>query len=182
MSTNSNDQGRAYEYAWITALFETLDPIRKTGIVCNSSYDANLRAWNAMSIDKQDLFMISANAAVDAVLELEPRMEEENGDLLLLEFQKDEAGETGDVRDVVIRRDDINWEVGLSIKHNHSAVKHSRLSHVLDFGNEWYGIPCSKQYWTDIDPIFSMLNHEKNKGTNWSDLNDKENDVYIPLL
>lgn len=182
MSTNSNDQGRAYEYAWITALFETLDPIRKTGIVCNSSYDANLRAWNAMSIDKQDLFMISANAAVDAVLELEPRMEEDNGDLLLLEFQKDEAGETGDVRDVVIRRDDINWEVGLSIKHNHSAVKHSRLSHVLDFGNEWYGIPCSKQYWTDIDPIFSMLNHEKNKGTNWSDLNDKENDVYIPLL
>lgn len=182
MSTNSNDQGRAYEYAWITALFETLDPIRKTGIVCNSSYDANLRAWDAMSIDKQDLFMISANAAVDAVLELEPRMEEDNGDLLLLEFQKDEAGETGDVRDVVIRRDDINWEVGLSIKHNHSAVKHSRLSHVLDFGNEWYGIPCSKQYWTDIDPIFSMLNHEKNKGTNWSDLNDKENDVYIPLL
>ena len=96
MSTNSNNQGRAYEYAWITTLFKTLDPIRKTDIVCNSSYDANLRAWNAMSIDKQDLFMISANAAVDTILELEPRMEEDNGDLLLLEFQKDEAGETGD--------------------------------------------------------------------------------------
>lgn len=27
-----------------------------------------------------------------------------------------------------------------------------------------------------------MLNQEKSRGTNWSDLNDKENDVYVPLL
>ena len=182
MSTNSNDQGRAYEYAWINALFRTLDPIRKTGIVYNSSLDANERAWNAVSQDKRNLFTISANAAVDAILELEPRMEENNGDTLLLEFQKDEAGETGDVRDIVIRRDDIEWEVGLSIKHNHSAVKHSRLSHALDFGNEWYSIPCSNQYWNDIAPIFQMLNHEKSRKTAWSDLEDKEGDVYIPLL
>lgn len=182
MSTSSNDQGRAYEYAWITALFETLDPLRKTGIVCNSSLDANERAWNAVSQDKRDLFTISANAAVDAVLELEPRMEEDDGDTLLLEFQKDEAGESGDVRDIVIRRDGVEWEVGLSIKHNHAAVKHSRLSHVLDFGNEWYGIPCSNQYWNAIHPVFDMLNREKIRGTNWSDLADKEGEVYVPLL
>lgn len=182
MSISSNDQGRAYEYAWITALFQTLDPIRKTGIVCNSSLEANERAWNAVSQDKRDLFTISANAAVDAILELEPRMEEDDGDTLLLEFQKDEAGESGDVRDIVIRRDGVAWEVGLSIKHNHAAVKHSRLSHVLDFGNEWYGIPCSNEYWNAIHPVFDMLNREKTRGTNWSDLADKEGEVYIPLL
>lgn len=161
MSTNSNDQGRAYEYAWITALYKILEPIRKARIAYNSSYDANERAWNAISEDKKHLYTVSANAAVDAVLELEPRIEEDDGDLLLLEFQKDEAGESGDARDIVIHRNEINWEVGLSIKHNHSAVKHSRLSHVLDFGKEWYGIPCSKQYWDDIAPIFNMLNQEK---------------------
>lgn len=182
MSTNSNNQGRAYEYAWITALYEILEPIRRTRIVYNSSYDANERAWNAISEDKKHFYTVSANAAVDAVLELEPRIEEDDGDLLFLEFQKDEAGESGDVRDIVIHRNEINWEIGLSIKHNHSAVKHSRLSHVLDFGKEWYGIPCSKQYWDDIAPIFNILNQEKSRGTNWSDLNDKENDVYIPLL
>ena len=47
MSANSNNQGRAYEYAWINTLFQTLNSIRETGIVCNSSYDANERAWNA---------------------------------------------------------------------------------------------------------------------------------------
>lgn len=182
MGISSNNQGRAYEYAWITTLFKTLDPIRKTGIVCNSSFDVNERAWNAVSQDKRDLFTVSANAAVDVLLELEPRMEEDNGDTLLLELQKDEAGEDGDVRDIVIRRDDIKWEIGLSIKHNHAAVKHSRLSHVLDFGNEWYAIPCSNQYWNAINPIFDMLNREKNRGTNWSDLSDKDDGVYVPLL
>ena len=182
VSTSSNDQGRAYEYAWITALSEILTPIRKTRIVCNSSLEANGRAWNAVSQDKRELFAISANAAVETILELEPCMEEDDGDTLLLEFQKDEAGEAGDVRDIVIKRERIEWEVGLSIKHNHTAVKHSRLSHVLDFGNEWYGIPCSKQYWNDVNPIFDMLDQEKNRGTNWSDLADKDGDVYIPLL
>lgn len=182
MSANSNEQGRAYEYAWITALFKKLSSIRKTGIVCNSSYDANERAWNAVNDAKKALYTISANAAVKELLELEPRMEENDEDVLLLEFQKDEAGEKGDVRDIVVRRNDINWEIGLSIKHNHEAVKHCRLSHILDFGKEWYGIPCSDLYWNDIKPVFDMLKHEKNRGTNWSDLRDKENDVYIPLL
>lgn len=182
MSTRSNNQGRAYEYAWINTLFEALNPIRKTSIVLNSSFDANERAWKSVSQDEQNTFIVSANAAVDALLELEPLMEEDNGDMLLLEFQKDEAGEVGDVRDIVIRRDDIEWEVGLSIKNNHTAVKHSRLSHVLDFGNEWYGVPCSCQYWNYVNPVFDMLNHEKNIGTRWSDLNNKEYDVYVPLL
>lgn len=29
MSTNSNDHGRAYEYAWINTLYRTLAAIRK---------------------------------------------------------------------------------------------------------------------------------------------------------
>lgn len=182
MGANSNNQGRAYEYAWINALFNTLDVLRKTGIVCNSSYDANERAWNSIDPIMQEIYTTSANAAVNAIVELEPMMEEDDGDTLLLAFQKDEAGETGDVRDIVVRRDEANWEIGLSIKHNHDAVKHSRLSHVLDFGREWYGIPCSRQYWDEVAPVFDMLNREKMNRMPWSNLEDKEGGVYIPLL
>ena len=182
MSANSNNQGRAYEYAWITSLFETLDPLRETGIVCNSSYDANERAWNAISEEKREIYTMSANSAVNTIIELEPMMEEDSDGILLLEFQKDEFGESGDVRDIVISRKDVNWEIGLSIKHNHDAVKHSRLSHVLDFGKEWYGVPCSNQYWNDIAPVFDSLKREQKRRTAWSDLDDKEGDVYIPLL
>lgn len=182
MSTNSNDQGRAYEYAWIETLYKALHQLRKTKIVDNSSLEANKRAWTVMSEDMQYLFEVSADAAVETVLELEPRMIEDDGDVLTLEFQKDGAGTKGDVRDIVIKRDDIEWEVGLSIKHNHEAVKHSRLSHGLDFGKEWFNIPCSDDYWSAVKPIFDRLKAEKKKGTKWPEIGDKETGVYIPLL
>lgn len=182
MSVNSNNQGRAYEYAWMTALLELLKPLRKTDVVYNSSYEANERAWNAISQEKQKLYTTSANAAVNTIVELEPMMDENSVDTLLLEFQKDEAGENGDVRDIVVHRNDIDWEIGLSIKHNHDAVKHSRLSHVLDFGKEWYGVPCSHDYWNDINPVFELLKCEKDRKTAWADLDKKEENVYVPLL
>ncbi|WP_311406115.1 HaeIII family restriction endonuclease [Lancefieldella rimae] len=182
MSTNSNNRGRAYEYAWIKILYEALYKLRQTKITKNSSLAANERAWSAVSPDMQDLFLISASAAIDTLLELEPRMTEVDKDVLLLEAQVDERGVEGDVRDVVIRRDDIDWEIGLSIKHNHEAVKHSRLSYRLDFGNEWFGIPCSKKYWDAVTPIFDRLKAEKANGARWSELEDKEKAVYMPLL
>ena len=86
MSTNSNDQGRAYEYAWINTLYKALHEIRKTRIVNNSSLDANKRAWMVMSDEMQEMFEISADSAVDTILELEPLMSENDGDELLLEL------------------------------------------------------------------------------------------------
>lgn len=182
VSTNINDQERAYEFAWINVLNQALSKIRKTVIITNSSYEANKRAWEVMPEEMKELLTTSAEAAVDAVLELEPRMVENDEDLLKLEPQKDNAGVTGDVRDIVVKRDDIDWEVGLSIKHNHDAVKHSRLSHKLDFGNEWFGIPCSEEYWNDVNSIFDRLKLEKDNGTLWPQISDKDDTIYVPLL
>lgn len=182
MTANSNDMGRAYEYAWINALNDMLVKDRKTQIIDNSSLEANRRAWNIMDDETRRLFEISAQAAVETILELEPRMSENDGDELVLESQKDDAGIEGDVRDIVIKRNSISWEVGLSIKHNHEAVKHSRLSHRLDFGENWFNNPCSQEYWDAVKPIFDMLKEEKSKGTKWSSIKDKDEAVYIPLL
>lgn len=182
VSTKSNDQGRAYEYAWIKTLYGALHKLRKTRIVENSSLAANEKAWMLMDDEMKETLMISAEAAIDTVLALEPRLAETANDELTLEFQKDGQGIKGDVRDIVIKRDDIEWEVGLSIKHNHDAVKHSRLSHKLDFGYEWFDIPCSEDYWKAVSPIFNMLIAEKENGSRWSEIADKDQNVYVPLL
>lgn len=182
MSTSSNDQGRAYEYAWLKVLYQTFQQHRRTRVVENSSLDANKRAWDTMTKDMQDVLLLSANSAVDAVMEMEPRLLENDRDELTLEFQQDGAGIKGDVRDIVIKRSGIDWEIGLSIKHNHEAVKHSRLSHKLDFGNEWYEVPCSDKYWEAVTPLFDWLKEEKKRGTKWPDIGSKEDRVYIPLL
>ena len=182
VSTKSNDQGRAYEYAWMKTLYKALAEFRTTKIVENSSYLANEKAWTLMDEEMQETFLISAGSAIETVLELEPRMLEVDNGELTLEFQKDGKGVKGDVRDIVIKRKDIEWEIGLSIKHNHDAIKHSRLSHKLDFGNEWFEMPCSDEYWDAVGPIFETLKQEKENGTKWSEIEDKSQNVYIPLL
>lgn len=182
VSTKSNDQGRAYEYAWMNTLYKYIKEWRKTRIVNNSSLAANEKAWSVMDDDMKETFLTSAEAAIDIVIELEPRLIEEDNHELTLEFQKDGKGIKGDVRDIVIKRENIKWEIGLSIKHNHDAIKHSRLSHKLDFGKEWFGNPCSVTYWSSVKPVFDMLKVEKEKGTKWSEIKDKEHSVYVPLL
>lgn len=182
MGTASNDQGRAYEYAWISMLEEEVGKHRPVRVENNSSLDANRRAWEHMTSEVQKKYLTSAKSAVYCVTYLEPFTVEKSEEELILSFQADEAGTRGDVRDIVIQSNSKGWNTGLSIKHNHEAIKHSRLSRNLDFGFKWFGLSCSDEYWAAVAPIFDQLEQEKEKGTKWSDISNKDIDVYVPLL
>lgn len=182
MSTKSNDNGRAFEFICLKTLNIKILRHRPVKVEENSSFFAAKRAWESITPDVKDALIASAKAAVESILELEPLILEDGDDTLYLKIQLDEEGEKGDVRDILIIRRNIHWEIGLSLKHNHFAVKHSRLAKSLDFGARWFGVPCSKEYWDDIHPIFCMLEKEKDRGKKWSELPNKEQDVYIPLL
>lgn len=182
MSEQSNNQGRAYEYICIMTLHEEIGKVRPVMVLENSAFHSAMRAWGLMSEAFQFLLRQSAKAAVVKIFEMEPMILEENADVLQLKIQTDNEGKEGDVRDIVIARPDIRWEIGLSIKHNHFAVKHSRLAKSLDFGAKWFGIPCSQNYWMNIKPIFDYLDDQKKKKKKWSELPSKESDIYIPLL
>ena len=44
-------------------------------------------------------------------------------------------------------------------------------------------MPCSDEYWDAVEPIFNVLKkQEKENGTKWSEIEDKSQKVYIPLL
>ena len=140
------------------------------------------KAWNTLDGNMQTLYTLSAQSFVKTLFALEPNIIEPTKDTLELYIQPDSHGKNGDVRDIIIKRSNIKWEVGLSLKHNHMAVKHSRLSPRLDFGKKWYGVECSKTYWNDIAPVFAYLKTEKSKGSLFSNLPNKEDDVYVPIL
>lgn len=182
MSNLSNNNGRAFEYITIITLNEKISVIRDSTILKNSSFEVSKNAWDSTDESVKNCLLSSANVAVTKIFELEPRILEKDKDCVTLQIQKDEKGVDGDVRDIIISRSDIRWEIGLSMKHNHFAVKHSRLSAKLDFGKAWYDVPCSKKYWSEIKPVFDYCNAEKNKGTEWKQLPNKQNDVYTPLL
>lgn len=182
MSKKSNDQGRAYEYICLLTLHEAISGIRRAQIIENSSYSVAERAWDTLTGAEKTLYQPSAQSIIETIFALEPNIVEADDDTLNLYIQKDDRGETADARDIIIERKDVRWEIGLSIKHNHMAVKHSRLSHELDFGEKWYGVPCSADYWNRVMPVFDYLRQEKEKCVLFRDLPSKQDDVYMPVL
>ena len=79
---------------------------------------------------EQENYRKGAEAAVKIIDRLEPRLFSGEG-TLRIGLQTDSAGIGGDVRDVLCLRGK-DWQIGLSCKHNHEAVKHSRLSDTID--------------------------------------------------
>lgn len=182
MSSRSNDQGRAYEYITLITLHSEISKIRKATIVENSSLLAAKEAWDKIDRNLQNMLTLSAKSIIPTIFELEPLILEDDGDEVELLVQKDQNGEDGDVRDILIVRNGIEWEIGLSMKHNHFAVKHSRLSHQIDFGEKWYGHKCSDSYWAKTMPIFDKLVKYKALGILWNDVPRKQEDIYVPIL
>lgn len=183
MGNQSDVLGRAYEYACIKSLFDYLSSIRKCVIVQNQCFINDLENWNSLDSNQQDTMRFSSKAAVKALTCLEPLLADDGmNDVLELLIQPDSKGEEGDVRDILLIRKSINWEIGLSIKHNHFAVKHSRLGKTLDFGEKWFGHKCSNTYWSAVSAIFMYLNSMKDTQQKWSDIEDKQNEIYVPIL
>lgn len=180
---NSTIKGKAYEYASVIALKELVEPIRPVVVVENSSLTiARDRYLNDISEAERTEMLASAKAGIGTIITMEPKIIEDGSDTITVSLQPDNVAKLGDVRDVLIIRRSIKWEVGVSVKHNHEALKHSRLSTRLDFGKSWYGIPSSKAYFDEIKPIFENLKELKSQGALWRDLPSKERSVYVPIL
>ncbi len=183
MSDKSNNQGRAYEYAWFLALEQKLSVFKKVIVDKQNGFNACYRAYESLEKSLQERYLESAKQGVLLLLDCEPLLSEVIGSSqneITLSLQKDKLGEIGDVRDILIYFD--RFCIGLSIKHNHDAVKHSRLSKDLDFGKKWLGVRVSQHYKDTIKPLFERLENAKKEGMLWRDFPNKEQEIYAPLL
>jgi len=183
---NQTINGKAFEYALLFEFYERLKTITSVSITENEPFLNAKSCFDSFIEDEQDTFRITASAAINFLIDIEPRLSNGIGkeDILVLEIVSDQAGQTGDVRDVLIIRSLQKWEIGISAKNNHRAVKHSRLSLNIDFGEKWLGVPCSQNYFDEIKPIFNMLANLKaiDKSTKWTSIENMHQVVYIPIL
>ncbi len=183
MSDKSNNQGRAYEYAWCLALEQKLSVFKKVVVDKQNGFNACYRAYESLEKSLQERYLESAKQGVSLLLDCEPLLSEVIGSSqneITLSLQKDKLGEIGDIWDILIYFD--KFCIGLSIKHNHDAVKHSRLSKDLDFGEKWLGVGVSQNYKDTTKPLFERLENAKKEGMLWRDFPNKEQEIYAPLL
>lgn len=178
--------GKAFEYALLFEFYERLKTITSVSITKNEPYHTAKGFFDSFKEDEQDTFRLTASASINFLIDIEPRLS--NGisedDILVLELVSDQAGQTGDVRDVLMIRSLQKWEIGISAKNNHRAVKHSRLSNKINFGEKWLGVSCSDNYFKEINPIFDMLAdlRAKDKSTKWTSIQNMHQVVYLPIL
>ena len=179
--------GKAFEYALLNQFFERLEKITKTLIVDNAPFKTALKCFEILDEKEQGQYKLVASFAVNFLLDIEPRLSNGIGesDILQLEIVSDKEGQIGDVRDVLAIRSLQKWEIGISAKNNHRAIKHSRLSNAINFGQKWLGFSCSSGYFAEIKPIFDNLAKLRtaSKATQkWSTLGDYHSSVYLPIL
>jgi hypothetical protein len=179
--------GKAFEYALLKEFSERLKAVATVSVVENDPFKTALKCFLSFSEKEKSHYSLVASFAVNFLLDIEPRLS--NGisdkDILQLEIVSDKEGQTGDVRDVLAIRSLQKWEIGISAKNNHRAVKHSRLSNDIDFGKKWLGFPCANSYFNDVKPIFDNLAKLRtaSKATQkWDTLGDYHSSVYVPIL
>jgi hypothetical protein len=179
--------GKAFEYSLLNEFYERLSTkSNNVQIIDNLPYRTAKSFYDSFSDDEKGEYNLASSAAVNFLIDIEPRLSNSLGvdDKLQLEIMSDSKGQAGDVRDVLAIRLLQHWEIGISSKNNHRAVKHSRLSYKIDFGKKWLNIPCSQSYFNEIKPIFDYLTELRNreKNTCWNSISDMHKIIYVPIL
>lgn len=176
--------GKAFEFALINEANNLFTGKFKINIVQDATYNIALACYNLFPVRSQARYSAAAVAALTHIVLLEPRLVNPQNatELLTLQLQPDSVGRLGDVRDILFIRSSQNWEIGISAKNNHKALKHSRLSDIKDFGLSWLGVPCSPGYWAAISPVFKQLAKLRDKGEKWKNLPNKHAAYYRPVL
>lgn len=150
----------------------------------NASLETARDAFGDMAPAVQKRMKKAAEAGMRLILPMEPRLMEGSGTLVFrMPTDARAKGPDGDVRDVIlIRNSEDNWEIGLSCKHNHKALRHPRITEGKDFGMDWMGIHCSKEFMDEISPITDRLISNKKNKTVWGNIPGKYDNYYVPIL
>jgi HaeIII restriction endonuclease len=179
--------GKAFEYALLNSFLERLNILTVVFVVESDPYKTAKKCYDSFNETEKGMYDLNASFAVNFLIDLEPRLSNgiDKSDVLQLEIVSDKEGQKGDVRDVLAIRSIQKWEIGISAKNNHRAVKHSRLSNDINFGEKWLGLSCSNNYFSEISPIFDELARLRtlSKATQkWISLGDYHTTVYVPIL
>lgn len=151
--------GKSFEYALLISFEEKLKDKTNLEVIKNSALDVAKSCFDSVSQNEQSEYLLSASFAVNFLIDIEPRLSNDvsKDDILQLEILSD----------------------------NHKAVKHSRLSSKINFGEKWLGIKNSKEYFDTINPIFNNLEKiRKASGAKkkWVELGDYHTSIYVPIL
>jgi len=182
--SGQTQKGKAFEYACLKAIQEELR-VRGYDVLVDvgPAYATAKSAYEHLHPGEIKDYDDAAKTGAKMLFPLEPEFLY-GGGALTLSLNTDSAGKSNkkDVRDLLCLRSEDNWEIGISCKHNHEALKHPRITKNLDFGTDWVGYPCSTEFMSTAQLIVEPLHECRTSGINWDAVPDKWDAFYVPLL
>lgn len=183
--SNNTKNGKAFEYACLKEIEDVLKNNNKIVFIKKDNpFKTAEKCFNNLNKKQSLNYKIAAKRGIQLIQDLEPNLCNGKGDLKL-SIASDSIAigkKGGDVRDVIAIRNENNplWEIGISCKHNHEALKHPRITKDYDFGFEWIGKHCSTQYFKEITPVMDKISNLKY--SRWNQVPNKKTDYYKPVL
>ena len=166
---NQTTRGKAFEYALARQFSDVLEAtlIESTANNAKQCYDL---------CDERESMDIAAREAAFFLSAFDNNMDNVN----TVQLQSDSAGQQGDVRDILLGTSD--GDIGISAKTHHHALKHSRLSHKIDFGLQWANYPVSTNYWSAVTPTFTQMANLRDSDVLFREVPNKDTTFYLPIL
>lgn len=177
MSKSAN-RGYSFEYSTIVEgqkiLNANIEPRTQTWI-----NDKGIEKYNSITSDEQQAMLDASNAIVNFLIEYEPWIQQKETEITYVGTIRG----SNDVSDV--RFSNIQNSFGVSLKSNHDAVRHPRISPTIDIARQWLGAPTDQQYMDEIRQIienfFSYCSYNNITRYNQLDKNKLDSILYRPV-
>ena len=128
MRVTQTESGKAWEYGLAHQCANMFN--NNTVLIVNNPRNKSRESYDLLPRSERRRIDRAANEAVLFIRAHDPRTL--NAQRIVM--QSDMRGTEGDVRDLLIETG--SETIGISAKHRHDALKHSRLSDNIDFGYE----------------------------------------------
>lgn len=210
--TNTVMSGKAFEYATLIEIYQELieNGWKHSNIelLRDKNYKNIERAYQIINdfdeeideYDNETEFMQiekslndyerAAKVAAKYLCEVEPILSSKEELYGILKAMPDQAGSKGDVRDIdlkIFQDKECTIEIidiGISCKNNHEAVKHPRITENPDFAKVWTNgrCECSQQFIDGMNEMFELIDLYADKYGKWSEVADKKDNIYYPII
>lgn len=176
-----NRNGNAFEYACVIAAEQVFQKYQRCHIITDAHLNQTKNDYDALLPEQREILLRGAIHGMQTISLYEANLVSASDEPLIIRLNNSKSGQAGDVRDLLFQKPNQQWQVGISSKHNHDAIKHSRLSRTIDFGKKWMAISTPEEYFSNLATTWTSLDSMKRSGMLWSEVPGKE-EIYEKVL
>ncbi len=186
-------------YLLVAATLKSFEEILKANdipyeIFDDEAYRNYMSKWEES--DQKDLMMRQARPAVRRIAHKEPFIFETKGSPLVFKFNDQNRKMKDSFGEMLMERADIDWRIAFSLKNSANIIATAVLAdrdrttgtdrtvtvynEIDDFGDRIFGVPCSNDYFNDINAILERIDsHDRDT---WAEKLQDDEFAYSQLI